>query len=142
MAEQQHTHASSEPLDSTSSSRRGLGFGVVVLMLLAGGASFIGGTHRPLPGTALQSALVLHLERGVGVFAVLLIALLILYRAFHGELPSEVSSSGVKYADAGAVETLRREVKDALEELRQSSEANTEGLAKLGYSVENEEGSG
>jgi hypothetical protein len=140
MAEQQHTHASS--LDSTSSSRRGLGFGVVVLMLLAGGASFVGGTHRPLPGTALQSALVLHLERGVGVFAVLLIALLILKRAFHGELPSEVSSSGVKYADAGAVETLRREVKDALEELRQSSEANTEALAKLGYSFEEEESSG
>jgi hypothetical protein len=86
--------------------------------------------------------LVLHLERGVGVFAVLLVALLILYRAFKGELPSEVSSSGVKYADAGAVETLRREVKDALEELRQSSEANTEALAKLGYSFEEEESSG
>jgi hypothetical protein len=142
MAEQQSTHTGSEPLDSTGSSRRRLGFGVVALMVVAGGASFVGGTHRPLPGTALQSVLVLHIERSVGVFAVLLIALLILYRAFKGELPSEVSSSGVKYADAGAVETLRREVKDALEELRQSSEANTEGLAKLGYSVEKEEISG
>jgi membrane protein implicated in regulation of membrane protease activity len=43
---------------------------------------------RKLPATAMASELLLYLERGVAVFAILLFLLVFLYRSLvHGELP-------------------------------------------------------
>jgi membrane protein implicated in regulation of membrane protease activity len=46
-----------------------------------------------LPATAMGSALLLYLERGLAVFAILLFLLVFLYRSLvHGELPKAISS--------------------------------------------------
>ena len=65
---------------------------VVVAMVIA--------TPRTLPGAALGSVLILRVEWAVALFAALLLAIVVLARAWEGRLPSEISGRGVKYADA------------------------------------------
>jgi hypothetical protein len=50
---------------------------------------------RRLPATAMGSELLLYLERGLAVFAILVFLLVFLYRSLlHGELPKAISSRG------------------------------------------------
>jgi hypothetical protein len=75
-------------------------------------------TPRELPGAALGSVLVLRVEWAVALFAALLLAIVVLARAWEGRLPSEISGRGVKYADAVKTQTAVDESAEALRELR------------------------
>ena len=55
---------------------------------------------RRLPATAMGSELLLYLERGLAVFAILVFLLVFLYRSLlHGELPKAISSRGAEWTD-------------------------------------------
>jgi hypothetical protein len=51
------------------------------------------------PGVALGSELILAVERSAALFAAWLLALVVVDRALMGQLPSEMSGRGVRYAD-------------------------------------------
>ena len=86
---------------------------VAVLVVAAIGVSAIEGAPRALPGVALGSAVMLHAERSLA-FVVIAIALLsVLVRAARGDLPVELSSSGLRYEAEAADATA-----DAVDELQ------------------------
>ncbi len=87
------------------------------MLALALAASLVGGTPGSLPGVALGSLLLLHAERTAAFFAALLLALVVLVRAFQGRLPSELSGRGVKYAEREGTEEIRDTTATALEGL-------------------------
>jgi hypothetical protein len=60
---------------------------------------------QPLPGIGMGSKSLFYIERGVAVFAALVIAMSLLARGLRGELPSQVSTTGLTYP-----ETLERAV--------------------------------
>lgn len=68
--------------------------------------SIVVGPPSTMPGVALGSTMLLHVERAVTLLAAVLLIAVILDQAWDGELPSEISGKGVKY-----------------EKLRQNSEA-------------------
>jgi len=53
-----------------------------------------------LPGVALGSTLVLSAERVGVLFAVWLLVVVVIAQAWRGQLPTEVSGRGVKYAES------------------------------------------
>jgi hypothetical protein len=55
---------------------------------------------RPLPGVAMGSEAFFYIERGVAVFAALVIALSLLVRGLRGELPSQLSTTGLSYHES------------------------------------------
>jgi hypothetical protein len=75
---------------------------------LAAAAAFIAallitlasGVPRPLPGIALGSEPFFYIERGAAMFGILVVVLSLLGRSLRGELPSQVSTSGVSYPDS------------------------------------------
>jgi hypothetical protein len=107
--------------------------GPVVVALLVASLAVAGARGAPerLPGAALGSDLVLYVERVAAVFGVLFLALLVVYRAFRGELPSELSGRGVKYADRDAVEQLRAELTDAIEQLKENQQDLRDSVGEL-----------
>jgi hypothetical protein len=61
--------------------------------------TLLSGVPRPLPGIALGSESLFYIERGVAAFAALVIAMSLLGRGLKGELPSQVSTSGLTYPE-------------------------------------------
>jgi len=53
-----------------------------------------------LPGIALGSEPLFYIERGVAAFAALVIAMSLLARGLKGELPSQVSTTGLTYSES------------------------------------------
>jgi hypothetical protein len=84
-----------------------------------------------LPSVALGSPLVLYAERSAAVFAALLLALLVLIRAWNGELPTELSGRGVTYTKSETTADLRDAALEALAELEQAQEVLGERLERL-----------
>lgn len=73
---------------------------LVLLAVLAGGsASALAGTPARLPGVALSSSALFHLERTVAFVAGYVSLIVIVVRAWSGHLPVELSTQGFKYAD-------------------------------------------
>jgi hypothetical protein len=67
--------------------------------LIAAIAITIGtGTPGRLPEIALGSTALFHLERTVVLLAAYVFVVVILSRAWRGELPSEMSGQGIKYS--------------------------------------------
>lgn len=97
--------------------RKRLGSFVFLLLAVALAGSLAGGIPKSLPGVALGSPALLYAERTVAFFAALLLALVVLVRAFQGRLPSELSGRGVKYAEREATEEIRDTTATALEGL-------------------------
>jgi hypothetical protein len=60
----------------------------------------LSGIPRPLPGIAMGSTSLFYIERGVIVFAVLVVAVSLLARGLRGELPSQVSTTGLTYPES------------------------------------------
>jgi hypothetical protein len=58
------------------------------------------GVPSPLPGIALGSEPLFYIERGVAAFAVLVIAMSLLARGLQGQLPSQVSTTGLTYPES------------------------------------------
>jgi hypothetical protein len=87
--------------------RRGLVGGAGAAVPLASGTAFaaavvitlLSDVPHPLPGIALGSDSLFYIERGVAAFAALVIAMSLLGRGLKGELPSQVSTSGLTYPE-------------------------------------------
>jgi hypothetical protein len=77
---------------------------------------------RDLPGVALGSTTVLQIERVGVLFAFWLFVLVVIARAWRGQLPSEVSGRGVKYAES--------------EGTRESVRAAATGLQRLDFEIQ------
>jgi hypothetical protein len=80
---------------------------------------------RDLPGIALGSSAILVIERIAMLFAVWLLALVVIARALVGELPIEISGRGLRYADAATAhetlvdsERVFKLLREEIEELR------------------------
>lgn len=107
------------------------------MVLVAGGlvASIVTGVfliERPvgdLPGVALGSAAILVVERIVGLFAAWLFVVVVMARALVGQLPSEISGRGVKYAEGDMTQDAVAEVRSTLERL----DGEVEDLRKATY---------
>ena len=81
---------------------------------------------RVLPATAMGSALLLYLERGLAVLAILLFLLVFLYRSLvHGELPRAISDRGAEWTDLAATTTSAT---DVVQEQIDALRADLEGL--------------
>jgi hypothetical protein len=76
------------------------------LCVLAVVVSLLEGTPSRLPGVAMESALLLHLERAGAILAVVVVILSVAAQAARGRLPVELSTSGFRYAPEPA-EDLR-----------------------------------
>lgn len=61
--------------------------------------SAISNVPQLLPGIALGSEPLFYIERGVAAFGILVIATSFLARGLRGELPSQVSTTGVTYPE-------------------------------------------
>ncbi len=84
----------------------------MIVATAAAGATtttLVEGVRAGLPGLALDSDVLFHAERGLALLVVGLAALTVLMRAWRGELPIELSTSGVRY-HAGNEDDLERTV--------------------------------
>jgi hypothetical protein len=96
-----------------------------VAVLVAGGlvASVVAGVfliERPvgdLPGVALGSEAILVVERTVGLFAAWLFVVVVMARALVGQLPSEISGRGVRYANQDTTQDALTDLQSALARL-------------------------
>ena len=79
---------------------------VLVAVIAAMAASALAGTPSRLPGVALSSAALFHLERTVAFVAGCVTLMVIVVRAWSGHLPVELSTQGFKYAESADVERL------------------------------------
>lgn len=104
--------------------------GMVAIAVAVGATlvSVLEGTPLRLPGVALGSTVLLHAERALALFAVLIAASSVVLQAARGRLPIEFSTSGLRYeaeaADdaAAAVAELQAQFDDL--------EATTAALAE------------
>jgi hypothetical protein len=101
-------------------SRRPLALAVVAALVACVVVTLIEGTPSQLPGVALGSPVLLHAERVLALFAVVVALLSIGVQAARGRLPVELSTSGLRYeaeaADraAAAVAELQEQYDDLL----------------------------
>ena len=93
-----------------------LGAGVAALAAGAVVVSVLEGTPRELPAVALGSAVLLHAERALALFGVVVASLSVLVQAARGRLPVELSTSGLRY-EAEAAEDAATAVADLQEQL-------------------------
>jgi hypothetical protein len=70
------------------------------------------------PGIAFGSETILVVERSVALFAAWMLALVVLIESWRGQLPLEISSRGVRYADAAATHTSVDTASKALTDLQ------------------------
>lgn len=74
-------------------------FAALAAFVVAVLISAISDVPQPLPGIALGSEPLFYIERGVAAFGILVIATSFLARGLRGELPSQVSTTGVTYPE-------------------------------------------
>ena len=76
--------------------------GVVMVGLLGAVllSVFAGSPAGPMPGVALGSEALLLAERAMALFGIWMSAVVIVLRALRDQLPIEISSRGVRYAEA------------------------------------------
>jgi hypothetical protein len=115
------------------STRKGIAVSVVVGVPLAAAlvVSGIEGAEHPYPGVALGSAAVLVIERALAVWAVWLLILVVMEKAWAGRLPDEISGRGVKYAGVAGVEEVRSELQAAIEAQEAATEDTLDRIAAL-----------
>jgi hypothetical protein len=76
-------------------------FGPPLLLLVAGAIAVSLAERAPdgLPGVALGSTVLLHAERAAALFAIVVGVVSVLREATRGRLPTQLSTSGLGYAD-------------------------------------------
>ena len=91
------------------------------LAACAATALFVAEPSARLPGVALGSDLILGVERALVLFAAWMLVVTVAARALRGELPTEISGRGVRYAEADdtgiTVARLSRAVDDVVAEI-------------------------
>jgi hypothetical protein len=92
----------------------------VALSLLIGASvvvTLVEGSPERLPGIALGSPVLLHVERAAAVFAIVVAIVSVLREAARGRLPTQLTTAGLAYeADVAAAEVVER-LQDQLDEL-------------------------
>jgi hypothetical protein len=101
--------------------------GVIAALGGAGIVTIATGTPAALPDIALSSSVLFHLERIVVLLASAVAILLVVSRAWRGELPFEISAQGLKYSDTGL---------DAVRQEAMRARADRNALAKRLEAVE------
>jgi hypothetical protein len=81
------------------SSRVAVLAGVFVAAVMTGAT----GAPARLPDVALSSAVLFHLERALAFLAAYTAILVLVIRAWSGQLPSELSAQGLKYTEGVGV---------------------------------------
>ena len=79
--------------------------------------SVAAGPPAELPALALGSEVLLVAERAFTLFAIWMTVVVIVIQAFRRQLPVEISSRGVRYAEAQRVRTKADGTDEALEEM-------------------------
>jgi hypothetical protein len=72
-----------------------VGLALIAALLI----TLLSAVPHPLPGIALASEALFYIERGVAAFAIFVVATSLLARGLRGELPSQVSTSGISYPE-------------------------------------------
>ena len=103
---------------------------VAAVAVVAAGAAMPAAMPVParLPAIATGSTLLLYLERALAIFGVLVLALVFLYRAWHGQLPRRASERGAEWDDlasttGAAVEGQVAELSQRVDDLQRAVEA-------------------
>jgi hypothetical protein len=102
----------------------------LVLSVVAG-VSLIGDPVGRLPGIALGSEAILVAERIAVLFAMWLVALVVVARALAGDLPIEVSGRGVRYADLDVSQDELLDSRKAFEDLDREMEVLADAVVAL-----------
>src|SRR4051794_5733123 len=84
-------------------------------------ASLLGGAPKDLPNVAMGSPLLLHAMRAGAAAALVTVAAIVVVRLWQGELPSELSPTGAKWASA--LEAPSREVQARPVDVERQSKA-------------------
>lgn len=85
-----------------------------------------------MPGVALGSELILAVERAMTLFAAWMLVIVAVARAVVGELPSEISGRGVRYADADTTQRTATDMNQALDRL----DARLESMRRVVFDLE------
>jgi hypothetical protein len=102
--------------------RRSLALSLIAILTAALAASLLEGTPARLPGVALGSALLVHLERTVAVLAISVAVLSVLAQAARGHLPTQLTTAGLVY-EAGATAAAVAQLQDQVGRLRRDVES-------------------
>ncbi len=81
----------------------------ILFLVAAVGVTFVECTPEVLPGVALGSDVLLHLERVAALSGIVVAIATVLLRAARGRLPTQVSTTGMSY-EAAAAEAARAAV--------------------------------
>jgi hypothetical protein len=92
--------------------------GLTVLLVLA--VSAAGGTPKTLPGIALGSPALLHLERALVVGAAMAGSFIFLIRGWAGYFPSKLSTTGAEYATWSSTEKTLKIGDEAIDMLAET----------------------
>jgi hypothetical protein len=90
--------------------------------------SLAGGRPATLPGVALGSTALLYVEKATACFTAYLLVLVVVARAFDGQLPSELR--GVRFSDGDAkgeiqrLANVERELRDRLDHIERVAQEN------------------
>jgi hypothetical protein len=92
---------------------------LTLLLAAAVAVSLIEGVPARLPGVALGSEVLLHVERAAAIFAIVVALMSVLHEAVRGRLPTQLTTAGLAYeADVAAAEAAER-LQGQLDELRE-----------------------
>jgi hypothetical protein len=86
-----------------------LAIALVLLIVTAVLVSLVEGSPDRLPGVALGSPVLLHVERAAAFFAIVVAIVSVLREAWRGRLPTQLTTAGLAYeADVAAAEAVER----------------------------------
>lgn len=78
--------------------RRWLGLTTATVVVAAFAASLTSGTPDDLPGIALGSSWLLHVQRAAAATTAYLLLMVVLARSWAGDLPHELGTGGMRYS--------------------------------------------
>src|SRR6266545_2225552 len=91
---------------------------LALLLVTAVAVALIEGAPGRLPGVALGSEVLLHVERAAAIFAIVVAIASVLREALRGRLPTQLTTAGLAYeADVAAAEAAEH-LQSQLDELR------------------------
>jgi hypothetical protein len=91
---------------------------LVLLLAAAVVVSLIEGAPRELPGVALGSDVLLHVERTAAIFAIVVAMASVLREAARGRLPTQLTTGGLAYEEEIAAAEVADRLQVQLDELR------------------------
>jgi hypothetical protein len=112
--------------------RRSLALSLVAVLMAALGVSLLEGLPERLPGVALGSAVLLHIERATAAFALAVALLSVLAQATRGHLPTQLTTAGLSYGADAAAASAVTDLQDQVERLERDLTTVTELVLAVG----------